>query len=153
MSHKPLSSNDFEQTGLVAQRSSIRIRFQYPTGYQLGYSVERLSDGLLYDFSTSTFVTTPATLINPIAEDTGSFLGRYKDTLTPTPVAQFTDGHYCVTVHDTVTKQVVAELATTMSNGDDMPSLDMLMASLQQVLAAVQAPRPLVFGSPIYPAH
>ena len=35
---------------------ALRIRFQYQTGSVLGYSIERLSDGSLYDFSTSTFV-------------------------------------------------------------------------------------------------
>jgi len=91
---------------------ALRIRFQYPTGSQLGYSVERLTDGLLLDFADGTFKATPTTLIAALPEDSGSFLGRYKITLTPTPVAQFTDGHY----------NVVAELASTLRNGDDTPA-------------------------------
>jgi hypothetical protein len=99
---------------------SLRIRFQYPTGSKLGYSIERLSDGSLYDFSTSTFVATPTTLISSLPEDSGSFLGRYKMTLTPTPAAQFTDGDYVVTVHDQAnTNNVVAELGATIHAGDD----------------------------------
>ena len=99
---------------------ALRIRFQYQTGSQLGYSIERLSDGSLYDFSNGTFVASPATPISSLPEDTGIFVGRYKVTLTPTPVAQFTDGDYAVTVHDqAASNNVVAELAATMHGGDD----------------------------------
>jgi hypothetical protein len=99
---------------------ALRIRFQYPTGSKLGYSIERLSDGSLYDFSTSSFVATPATPIASLPEDAGNFLGRYKLTMSPTPVAQFTDGDYVVTVHDEAnSNNVVAELGSTMHAGDD----------------------------------
>ncbi len=99
---------------------SLRIRFQYPTGSQLGYSIERLNDGSFYDFSTSTFVAAPTTPIATLPEDSGIFVGRYKVTLNPTPAAQFTDGDYVVTVHDqAASSNVVAELAATMHNGDD----------------------------------
>ena len=99
---------------------ALRIRFQYPTGSKLGYSIERLIDGSFYDFSTGTFVAAPATPINSLPEDAGNFLGRYKATLTPTPVAQFSDGDYVVTVHDqSASNNVVAELAATMHSGDD----------------------------------
>src|ERR1700678_1772655 len=99
---------------------SLRIRFQYPTGSNLGYSIERLSDGTFYDFSTSTFVATPATPISSLPEDSGNFLGRYKLTLNPTPVTQFTDGDYVVTVHNKASANaVVAELGATMHAGDD----------------------------------
>lgn len=99
---------------------ALRIRFQYPTGSQLGYSMERLSDGLFYDFSTSGFVTTPATPISSLPEDSGIFHGRYKITLNLTPVAQFTDGDYVISIHDqAASSNVVAELASTMHAGDD----------------------------------
>ena len=99
---------------------SLRIRFQYPTGSKLGYSIERLSDGSLYDFSTGAFAGSPATPITSLSEDIGNFLGRYKATLTPTPVSQFTDGDYVVTVHDqNASNNVVAELGATMHAGDD----------------------------------
>ena len=102
---------------------ALRIRFQYPTAATLGYSVERLSDGLFLDFADSTFKATPTTLIAPLPEDSGNFLGRYKVTLTPTPVAQFSDGHYAVTVHDkSAGNAVVAELAAVFRNGDDLPA-------------------------------
>ena len=102
---------------------ALRIRFQYPTGSGLGYSIERLTDGLLFDFADSTFKAAPTTLIAALPEDSGNFLGRYKVTLAPTPVAQFTDGHYAVTVHDQKNSNaVVAELAATMRNGDDLPA-------------------------------
>ena len=71
---------------------ALRIRFQYPTGSQLGYSVERLADGLFLDFADGTFKATPTTPIASLPEDSGNFLGRYKVTLSPTPVAQFAVG-------------------------------------------------------------
>ena len=99
---------------------ALRIRFQYPTGSQLGYSIERLGDGSLYDFSSNTFVASPTTPISSLPEDQGIFKGRYKFTLGVTPIAQFTDGDYAVTVHDqAAASNVVAELATTMHSGDD----------------------------------
>jgi hypothetical protein len=98
---------------------ALRIRFQYPTGSSLGYSIERLRDGLLYDFSNGTFIASPATLISALPEDTGSFLGRYKITLVTQP-SQFTDGDYVISVHNTATgNTVVAELATVLHGGDD----------------------------------
>ena len=97
----------------------IRIRYQYPTGSKLGYSIERLSDGTFFDFNSATFLATPTTLISVLPEDTGSFLGRYKTTLTSTPSAQFTDGDYAVTIHNTVTNTVAGELAVVMHAGND----------------------------------
>ena len=101
---------------------ALRIRFQYPTGSKLGYSLERLSDGTYYDFSTSTFVASPTTAISSLPEDGGNFLGRYKQTLSPTPASTFIDGDYVVTIHDqSASNNVVAELASTMHAGDDAP--------------------------------
>ncbi len=97
----------------------IRIRYQYPTGSTLGYSIERLSDGTFYDFSNSTFTAIPSTLIASLPEDSGSFLGRYKVTLASTPTTQFTDGDYVVTIHNTVTNNVAGELAVVMHSGSD----------------------------------
>jgi hypothetical protein len=99
---------------------SLRIRFQYQTGSRLGYSIEQLGSGLFYDFSNSSFVSSPATLISPIPEDTGSFAGRYKATVSPTPAALFTDGDYVVTIHDLAnSNNVVAELGASIHAGDD----------------------------------
>jgi len=99
---------------------ALRIRFQYATGSQLGYSIERLADGTFYDFSVGTFVATPAAQIAKLPEDAGIYVGRYKVTLSPTPTAQFTDGDYAITAHDQGTSNaVVAELAATMHSGDD----------------------------------
>jgi hypothetical protein len=110
---------------------SLRIRFQYTTKHTLAYSIERLADGLFYDFSPAavapatgtggTFTAKPTTQTAPLPEDTGIFVGRYKTTLTPTPVAQFANGDYVVTVHDldADVNAVAAELGATMFNGDD----------------------------------
>ena len=101
----------------------LRIRFQYPTGSTLGYSLERLADGTFYDNSTSTFVAVPVTPIVPLPEDTGIYVGRYKVTLTATPIVQFHDGNYTVTIHDRAnSNHVVGELGTRMFNGDDCMS-------------------------------
>ena len=99
---------------------SLRIRFQYPTGSNLGYSIERLGDGTLYDFSNATFVATPTTLISALPEDSGSFKGRFKTTMTSTPSVTFTNGDYVVTIHDLANaNNVIAELAATFYSGND----------------------------------
>jgi hypothetical protein len=110
---------------------SLRVRFQYTTGSHLGYSIERLSDGLIYDFSNSSFVASPTTPISSLPEDSGIFLGRYKTTLNPTPPSQFTDGDYVVTVHDqAASSSVVAELGATMHAGDDATVIPLPGASV-----------------------
>ena len=98
----------------------LRIRYQYPPGSALGYSIERLSDGTFFDFNDSTFKANPTTLITALPEDTGSFAGRYKVTLASTPTAQFADGDFAVSVHNTAAANtVVAELAVVMRSGSD----------------------------------
>ena len=101
---------------------ALRVRYSYHTGSQLAYSIERLVDGLYYDFTDGTFKASPTTPVAALPEDSGVFQGRFKVTLTPTPVAQFTDGQYTVTVHDrNASNAVVAELAAIVHNGDDAP--------------------------------
>ena len=101
---------------------ALRIRFQYPTGSALGFSIERLSDGSFFDFADSTFKSSPAVLIAALPEDSGAFAGRYKVTLTSTPAAQFTDGQYAVTVHNQASSGlVVGELLAVLRGGDDAP--------------------------------
>jgi hypothetical protein len=114
---------------------SLRIRFQYTSKHSLAYSIERLADGLFYDFAPAavapatgtggTFTAKPATMTAPLPEDTGIFLGRYKTTLTPTPATVFTNGDYVVTVHDLDPDVTVVEgeLGVTMFNGDDATPL------------------------------
>lgn len=98
---------------------SLKVRFQYATLNNLSVSIERLSDGLLYDFSTETFLAAPTSPLAILPEDKGIFIGRYKMTLDTSPVS-FTDGDYVVTVHDTgAGNQVVAELGATIHAGDD----------------------------------
>ena len=121
---------------------ALRIRFQYPTGSQLGYSIERLSDATLYDFSSSTFAASPTTPISSLPEDTGIFIGRFRATLSPTPSSQFSDGDYVVTVHDQANSNaVVAELAATIHAGDDatvfpIPAIDPWSIALPGLYAA-----------------
>lgn len=132
----------------------IRIRFQYATDRSLAYSVERLADGLLFDFADSTFKAEPATLTAPLPEDSGLFKGRYKATLAPTPPAQFEDGHYAITVHDVDLGEVASELAAVVYKGDDLPPSVVLGAKLdaaflaatesfQSLAAEVRKPRPI----------
>lgn len=99
---------------------ALRIRFLGPTGSTLAYSIERLSDGSLYDFSTSQFTSgTPTTALRSLPENTPSFPGQYKATLNPTPVAQFTNGDYVITVVDQAAGLCVGVLTAVMSGGDD----------------------------------
>jgi hypothetical protein len=95
---------------------ALRIRFQHTTGASLGYSIERLSDGLFFDNSSSTFNANPTTPISPLPEDSGAFAGRYKTTISPTP---FNDGDYAVTIHDLTANLVVGQLSCVMHAGDD----------------------------------
>ena len=101
---------------------SMRIRYANANALTLGYSIERLADGLFYDFSTSTFAAlgSVATLTASLPADTGNYGGRYKVTLTPTPQAQFADGDYCITIHNSgASNAVLAELGIVMHGGDD----------------------------------
>ena len=99
---------------------ALRIRFLGPTGSTLGFSIERLSDGSLYDFSTSQFTSgTPATPTQSLPENTPGFPGQFKTTLSPTPVSQFTNGDYAITIVDQVANLSVGQLAVVMSGGDD----------------------------------
>ena len=99
---------------------ALRIRFLGPTGSTLGFSIERLSDGSIYDFSTSQFTSgTPTTPLQSLPENIPSFPGQYKATLSTTPVAQFTNGDYAITVVDELANLCVGVLQAVMSNGDD----------------------------------
>lgn len=99
---------------------ALRIRFLGPTGSTLGFSIERLSDGSLYDFSTSQFTSgTPTTPIQSLPENLPGFPGQYKATLTSTPVAQFSNGDYVITVIDQGANLCVGVTHAVMSNGDD----------------------------------
>jgi hypothetical protein len=99
---------------------ALRIRFLGPTGSTLGYSIERLSDGSLYDFSTSLFTSgTPTTSLGSLPENTPSFPGQYKTTLSPTPVSQFSNGDYAITVIDRLANLCVGIHGAVMAGGDD----------------------------------
>ena len=102
----------------------LHLRFQYDSGNQLSFSVERLSDGLFFDFSPGVmaFSASPGSLTFPLPEDAGAFRGRYKANLATN--AAFADGDYVVTIHDQVRlaaseTSVVAELVSTLRAGDD----------------------------------
>ncbi len=99
---------------------ALRIRFLGPTGSSLGFSIERLSDGSLYDFSTSQFTSgTPTTPLQSLPENLPSFPGQYKATLATTPVSQFSNGDYAITVVDRGANLCVGVTNAVMSNGDD----------------------------------
>ncbi len=102
---------------------SLRIRYQYSTGSTLGYSVERLSDGLFWDFAGSIFNAlgsiTTGNLIASLPEDTSNFAGRYKVTLVTT-AAGWTDGDFAITIHNTAASNaVVGQLGCVMHSKDD----------------------------------
>lgn len=98
----------------------LRIRYQYQSGSSLGFSIERLVDGLFFDFGSSTFKASPGVAVASLPEDSGNFVGRYKYTLAATPPAQFIDGDYVVTIHNAAAGNlVVDELPVVMHAGDD----------------------------------
>lgn len=100
---------------------ALRIRFQYPSGANLAYSIERLADGQFYDFTTSQFAARCDCMTAPLPEDQGIFLGRYKTTLASTPASVFNDGNYTVSIHDLAKSNlVVAQLGAIMTSGEDV---------------------------------
>ncbi|MFM7591561.1 MAG: hypothetical protein ACKO85_07170, partial [Isosphaeraceae bacterium] len=99
---------------------ALRIRFQYFSGAQVGYSIERLADGLILDQSDMTFKTSPTIAIGQLNEGTSPYTGIYRVTLANTPVAQFTNGNYAISIHRIdMNNTVLGLLRTTMINGDD----------------------------------
>src|SRR4051812_8301434 len=97
---------------------SLRIRFGYSSGASLGYSVERLRDGLYYDFADGTFKATPTTQVAGLASGTGNYVGLYTATLSPTPASQFTDGNYAIYIHNTAASNAVfSMLGASMFGG------------------------------------
>ncbi len=98
----------------------LRIRFQYPTAASLAYSIERLTDGSLFDFADSTFKVSPATPLAPLVEDIAPFAGRYRASMSATPQSQFSDGDYAVAIHNVIAQNVVVGLlGSVMHSGDD----------------------------------
>ena len=97
------------------------VRFQFTAASTLTYSVERLSDGLFWDFSgTQVFSASPATKTASLPEGTGADAGSYSATIATTPAAQWTDGNYAVRVYQA--GAVVGIAGGSMSAGDDTAS-------------------------------
>lgn len=133
---------------------ALRIRFANAPGCTLGYSVERLSDGLLLDHADGTFKAAPAQAVAPIPEDSGDFAGRYKVTLDPTPAEQFQDGNYAVTIHDQkASNAVISELAATMVGGNDTPGLAAVAKAVADLTTELGKQRPVILSTAILPAH
>ncbi len=111
---------------------ALRIRFQYPTAATLAFSVERLADLKLYDFSDATFKASPVLPTATLPEGTGIHAGQYASQIASTPIAQWTDGDYVVTVHDAASGfLVVNNLGVAMiagSDGSNVRQLDMAQA-------------------------
>jgi|GEM_PF-4675853 len=99
----------------------LRIRFQYVTGSNLGFAVERLADGLLLDQTDNTFKANPGQPVTPLTESASPRLGMYRATINTTPVAQYSNGNYAVSIHDlsTPSQNVIAMLMAQMISGDD----------------------------------
>jgi hypothetical protein len=101
---------------------ALRVRYQSDSGQALGYAIERLADGLLFDFAAGTFTATPGTPVADLTEGTDRYAGLYRATLDPTPVEQFSDGEYQVTIHDTAAAAALVGLTSAiMHGGDDTP--------------------------------
>jgi hypothetical protein len=100
---------------------ALPIRINYAPGSSLAYSVERLADGLWFDFADSRFRASPATPTRALAAGTGAYLGRYSDTLAPTSAAQWANGAYAVVIHDAAAGGAIGEFEVVMYNGDAAP--------------------------------
>jgi hypothetical protein len=103
---------------------ALHIAWQASPGQALGYAVTRLSDGLGLDFADGTFKANPGTPVAALTEGSGIYAGLYQATLDPTPVEQFPDGEYQVTIHDTAAANVLVAgglLAALLHGGDDAP--------------------------------
>jgi hypothetical protein len=101
----------------------ISVLYDSDPGLDLGFSVERLADSLVFDFATGTFSASPASFVADLPEVTaGPYAGRgrYEARLggsPPTPgsslsldPAVFPDGDYVVTVHDSAAGDVELEV-------------------------------------------
>jgi hypothetical protein len=100
----------------------LRIRFQHVPGASLAYSIERLADGLYFDFSDGTFKANPTTPVAGLTAGTGIYASRYAAVLTPTPPSQFANGEYAIGIHDTASANaLIGLMAARMYNGDDAP--------------------------------
>ncbi len=103
---------------------ALRIRYASTPGASLGYSIERLADGLYYDFSNAVFSAAPTTQINALTATTGNLVGLYRDTITSTPQTVFANGEYAVNIHNIGSSNVViGVLGAIMANGDSAPIL------------------------------
>jgi hypothetical protein len=103
---------------------ALHVTWQTSTGQALGYAVTRLVDGLSLDFADGSFTASPGTPVAALTEDSGIFARRYRATLDPTPVEQFPDGEYQVTIHDTAAANALVDgglLSALMHGGDDTP--------------------------------
>jgi hypothetical protein len=103
---------------------ALRVRFQADPGRALGYALERLGDGLGFDFADGTFKLSPGTPVAALTEGSGIYAGLYRATLDPTPVEQFPDSQVQVTIHDTAAANVLVAgglLSALLHGGDDAP--------------------------------
>lgn len=99
---------------------ALKIRTAYTTGSSLKYSVERMSDATYFDFSDSTFKSSPTTLLASLTEGSGSLVGRYSATISSTPTGQWSDGDYTLSIHDaSASNAVLAVGAFVMRDGSD----------------------------------
>lgn len=131
---------------------SLRIRFQYPTGSRLGYSIERLGDGMLYDSSDGAFKAAPAAPVAILPEGIVPFTGQYRATLT-TPVPPFLDGDYSVAIHDVgAASLVVATLGATLQGGDDSTPPNPGVSFASGVVSVLPTPTPSTFRADGLPA-
>lgn len=98
----------------------LRIRYRNAAGLSLGFSIERLADGLFYDFDDDTFKSTPTTPTADLTAGTDYLLGEYAETLDPLDTGQFTDGDYKIGIHDRNVSNLEIDLVrATIFNGDD----------------------------------
>lgn len=142
---------------------ALRIRSSASPGMTLYYSIERLYDNTFWDFATTgttaqTFTATPTTMLSRLPASNGSssiypsgvqanLNGGYAYVLATSamPAAQFTDGRYCIRIHNAnASNQEIEDFSVVLFNQDDEPvfpagSTDPWTTSLPGTYAAGEA--------------
>jgi hypothetical protein len=108
----------------------ISVLYETDPGLDLGFSVERLADSLVFDFASGSFSASPASFVADLPEVTaGPYAGRgrYEARLGGSPPALgsalaldpavFPDGDYVVTVHDSAAGDVELEVLPLLIGG------------------------------------
>ena len=100
---------------------ALRIRYNYKSGSELVYCIERLSDKAYYNFQNNSFQKVVAgNFTGVLTENQVNLLkGIFSGGIDNTPVDIFPNGNYAVYIINSKTKKVIDALQCSMIDGDD----------------------------------